>query len=289
MRLVCSVLVVGGLAWAQGPEALPSLAANTAAIEPVNPRINARSVSDMPPLPPGKATLLGGTISAVDHLRDRMILRVFGGGRFVVTFDERTHVYRNGKAASVDDLKNGERVYADTVLDGTQVFARSLRVGPHSAVGESHGQIVDFEPARGELTLRETISATPFRMRLAPDTVILRGDRPALPAELHPGTLVTVAFLPGGGGQAVARQISILASPGAAFVFSGRIEYVDLNRGLLVLADPSDNKSYELYVDSTVRRLIRAIPVGADVTVNATLDGGRYAVQSITRNTPASQ
>jgi hypothetical protein len=279
------------LAYAQKPEPLPSLAANTAAIEPVNPPIKAgaRSLSDMPPLPAGKATLLGGTISAMDHLRDRMILQVFGGGHFVVTFDERTRVYRDGKAATVDDLKNGERVYADTVLNGSQVFARSLRVGPYSAVGQSHGQIVDFQPAKGELTLREMISAIPFRMRLAPDTVILRGDRPALPAELRPGTLVTVAFAPGAGGRAVARQISIVASPGTAFVFSGRVEYVDLNRGLLVLVDPRDNKTYDVYVDSAVGRLVRNLPVGADVTVKATFDGSRYAAQSITRNMPASQ
>ncbi|MGA9208116.1 MAG: hypothetical protein WB347_09975, partial [Terriglobales bacterium] len=88
---------------------------------------------------------------------------------------------------------------------------------------------------------------------------------------------------------AMVRQISILASPGTAFVFAGRLEYLDLRRGLLVVVDPRDNKSYEVNFDSTVRGLTRDIREGADVTVHADFDGSRYTAQSITLNTPSSR
>ncbi len=222
-RCAVYLLVLGSLAYAQAAATLSAFAANEAASEAVQPTVksDAGALSDLPALPAGKATLLGGTISTVDHLRDRMVLQIFGGRRTVVTFDDRTHVYRDGKAASLDDLKSGERVYADTVLDGTKIFARNVRVATGSALGQSSGQVVSFDPANGELAFRDTISLIPWRMRLTHDTVILRGDRPALPAELCPGTLVTVAFLTGGDGRAMVRQISILASPGTAFVFAG--------------------------------------------------------------------
>jgi uncharacterized protein DUF5666 len=287
-RCMCVLLILGGLAYAQTAATLPSFTAKETVGETVKPTAHsgAGSVPDMPPLPPGKATLLGGTISAVDHLRDRMILQIFRGGRTVVIFDDRTRVYRDGRATSLDDLKNGERVYADTVLDGTQVFARNILVAARSPIAGSYGQIVSFEPARGELTLRDTMSLNPLRVRLAPDTLIIRGGHPAQPAELRPGTLVTVAFLTGSNGQAVARRISILASPGTAFVFSGRVAHADLRRGLFVLVDPRDNKSYEVHFDPTVRALSRDVREGADVTVYAGFDGKRYAAQSITLNPP---
>src|SRR5262249_42620764 len=89
---------------------------------------DSRSLPGMPPLPAGKTTLLGGTVYKLDHVRDRIVLQVFGGQRMTVLFDERTRMFRDGKPASLDDLKNGERVYLDTTLDGTDVFARSIQV-----------------------------------------------------------------------------------------------------------------------------------------------------------------
>jgi len=289
-RCVCALLMFGGLAHAQASPP-PSFAAKEAADAAVSPtaKSSAGSASDLPPLPPGRATLLGGTIRMVDHLRDRLALQAFGGGRIMVTFDERTRIYRDGSAAASDDLKNGDRVYADTVLDGTQVFARRICVTTGGPIGQSNGQIVNFDPAKGELTMRDTISTVPWKMRLASDAVILREDRPATPAELRPGTLVTVAFLPAKDGQVVVRQISILASPGGTFVFAGRVEYLDLRRGLLVLMDPRGNKSYDLCFDSADRALTLDIREGADVTVSARFDGKLYTAHSITVNKPSSQ
>lgn len=305
IRVLSSLAILTSLACAQStapasqlvanrvPDAANSvnaLSSNTVSpgdIEPVRPL--PANPAGIPPLPGGKVTLLGGTIQKVDHIRDRLTLQVFGGNRTAVLFDERTRVFRDGKSATLDDLKNGERAYVDTTLDGTQIFARNIRVVAQLPTGQSSGQIVDFRPGSGELIVRDTISPEPVKMRLAGNAVILQGDRIAGPAELKAGTLVTLAFTPGNGEAPIVRQISILALPGAAFIFSGRIEHLDLRRGLLVVVDPRDNKSYEVYFDPTARHLARDLKQGIDVTVQATFDGRRYQSREIAVNSVSAK
>ena len=305
IRVLLSVAILASLACAQSTAPASPLVANRTTeastnvnavssntvspgdIEPVRPVPSA--LTGIPPLPGGRVTLLGGTIQKVDHIRDRLILQVFGGGRTTVLFDERTRVFRDGKSATLDDLKSGERTYVDTTLDGTQIFARNIRIAGQLPTGQSSGQIVDFRPGSGELIMRDTISPEPVKMRLASDAVILQGDRTARPEELKPGTLVTLAFAPVNGGAPMVRQISILASPGAAFIFSGRIEHLDLRRGLLVMVDPRDNKSYEVYFDPSARHLARDLKQGVDVTVQATFDGRRYQSREIAVNSVSAK
>ena len=267
---------------ASSVNAVSSNAVSPGDIEPLRPLAN--PPTGIPALPGGKVTLLGGTIQKIDHIRDRLTLQIFGGGRTAVLFDERTRVFRDGKSATLDDLKNGERAYVDTTLDGTQIFARNIRIAVQGPTGQSSGQIVDFRPGSGELIVRDTISPEPVKMRLASNAVILQGDGTVGAAELRRGTLVTLAFTPGDGQLPTVRQISILALPGAAFIFSGRIEHLDLRRGLLVVVDPRDNKNYEVYFDPTARHLARDLTLGADVTVQATFDGRRYESREIAVN-----
>ena len=305
IRVLSSVAILTSLVCAQSTAPASQLVANRAPdaansvnalssntvspgdIEPVRPL--PANPAGIPPLPGGKVTLLGGTIQKVDHIRDRLTLQVFGGNRTAVLFDERTRVFRDGKSATLDDLKNGERAYVDTTLDGTQIFARNIRVVAQLPTGQSSGQIVDYRPGSGELIVRDTISPEPVKMRLAGNAVILQGDRIAGPAELKAGTLVTLAFTPGNGEAPIVRQISILALPGAAFIFSGRIDHLDLRRGLLVVVDPRDNKSYEVYFDPTARHLARDLRQGADVTVQATFDGRRYQSREIAVNSVSAK
>jgi len=248
-----------------------------------------RFAPDLPPLPPGQATVLGGAIVSIDHLRDRMVLQIFGGARTVVSFDVRTQVFRDGKAISLDELKGGDRVYADTVLDGTRVFARNINLGSSAVNGQTNGQVVSFDPATNELVLRDTLTLVPWRMRLTAGTAIVRGDRPASAAELQPGGLVAVAFTPSNDGRATVQRISLLASPGMTFTFSGRIDHLDLRRGMLVVVDPRDQKSYEVSFDPRVRPLTRDVHEGADVTILASFDGKSYTAQSITLNATSSR
>ena len=305
IRVLSSVAILTSLVCAQSTAPASQLVANRAPdaansvnalssntvspgdIEPVRPL--PPTPAGIPPMPGGKVTLLGGTIQKVDHIRDRLTLQVFGGNRTAVLFDERTRVFRDGKSATLDDLKNGERAYVDTTLDGTQIFARNIRVVAQLPTGQSSGQIVDYRPGSGELIVRDTISPEPVKMRLAGNAVILQGDRIAGPAELKAGTLVTLAFTPGNGEAPIVRQISILALPGAAFIFSGRIDHLDLRRGLLVVVDPRDNKSYEVYFDPTARHLARDLRQGADVTVQATFDGRRYQSREIAVNSVSAK
>jgi hypothetical protein len=295
IRWFPSLVIVAAVACAQDSTSSAKLVANNAAHEAtganaVSPKAGrALTLPDVPPLPAGKATLLGGTIQTVDHVRDRLVLKVFGGNRTAVLFDERTRVFRDGKAASVDDLKNGERVYVDTTLDGTDIFARNVRISDQAALGQSSGQIVDFRPGSGELLVRDTISPEPVKMHLAGNAIIRQGEHSAAWADLRPGTLVTLTFIPGSNDAPIVQRISILAMPGTAFVFSGQIAHLDLHRGLLVLVDPRDNKSYDIYFDPAARRLTRNLRQGNNVTVQASFDGTRYQSRDIAVNSGSSQ
>lgn len=290
IRWLLGLVIVAAVAYAQDSTSSAPLVANNATHEATNADVaspkqgSSLTLREVPPLPAGKATLLGGTIQTVDHVRDRLVLKVFGGSRTAVLFDERTRVFRDGKSASLDDLRNGERAYVDTTLDGTDIFARNIRIAAQAPTGQSSGQIVDFRPGSGELLLRDTISPEPVKMHLAGNAVILQEGRTARPSELKPGTLVTLTFLPGNGEVPTVQQISILATPGTAFVFSGRIEHLDLHRGLLVLVDPRDNKSYEVHFDPATRRMTRNLKQGDEVTVQANFDGTRYQSRDIALN-----
>ncbi len=106
---------------------------------------------DLPPVPRANATLIGGTVERLDRVRDQLTVRVFGGGRMNVLFDPRTRIYRRGTQATISDLHEGERVYVDTILDGSTVFARSIRVKTQQAVGESRGVVLTYQAERGEV------------------------------------------------------------------------------------------------------------------------------------------
>lgn len=304
IRLLWSVTILTSLTWAQsvpsaqlaanrsteasgGVNAMRSNTISPGGVDAVRPLPPAMNV--IPPMPGGKVTLLGGTIQKVDHIRDRLTLQVFGGGRTAVLFDERTRVFVDGRGGTLDDLKDGERTYVDTTLDGTQIFARSIRIARKMPTGQSSGQIVDYRPGTGTLVVRDSISPEPVKMKLAGNAVILQGDRTVGSAELKPGTLVNLAFTPGNGEAPVVRQVSILALPGASFVFSGRVEHLDLRRGLLVIVDPRDNQSYDVYFDPSARHLARDLQQGSNVTVQATFDGRRYQSREIAVNSPIAK
>src|SRR5579863_3285059 len=80
--------------------------------------------ADLPPGPRGNSTVIGGAIRGVDLVRDQFTLNVFGGRTMKVLFDQRTQVYRDGAKTAPRDLRIGEHVSVETMLDGTAVFAR---------------------------------------------------------------------------------------------------------------------------------------------------------------------
>src|SRR5436853_6563214 len=105
-------------------------------------RSGSDTLLDLPALPESKVTLIGGTVAKLDPVRDRMALRPFGGGQMEIAFDMRTKIYRDGAVAGMRDLRPGHRAYVDTMLNGDQVFARTIRIDTRNTTGEARRQVV---------------------------------------------------------------------------------------------------------------------------------------------------
>jgi hypothetical protein len=299
-------LLLGGLAYAQAPSESNSSASavrssvvssTERSIEPVRPVASEASknidpdivadpaslLPDLPPVPRAKATLIGGTVERLDRVRDRVTVRVFGGSRVNILFDPRTRVYRGGAEASIADLREGERVYLDTILDGDAVFARSIRLKSSQAVGESQGVVLKYTAERGEMSVRDAISPMPVRVRVASSTQFLQGGQKVPASTLSEGCLVAVKFDTEGNGHEVAREISILALPGTRYTFAGQVVHVDLRTGLLVINSSTDRKTYEVYLDPSITPN-ENLHAGAVVTVVTNFEGSRYLARSVTIN-----
>jgi hypothetical protein len=236
---------------------------------------------DPPPVPHKNATLVGGTLERLDRVRDKVTVRVFGGGRVDALFDPRTHVYRGQKEVTIADLRQGERIYLDTILDGTTVFAKTIRLNAAAAAGESQGILLNYKA--DELTIRDGLSPNAVRIRLTPSTKFVRDGRTVPASTLTTGSLISVNFDSTGNGHDVAREISILALPGTHYTFVGQVAHIDLRTGLLVLNSSIDHKTYEIYLDS------RGTPddnlqTGATVTVVANFENSKYVARSVTVN-----
>jgi hypothetical protein len=245
-------------------------------------------VPSLPSLRPSKSTLIGGTIDRLDRIQDQLTVLVFGGGKMKITFDPRTRIYRDGDPASTSDLRRGDRVYIDTVLDRDKIFALNIRLKRSDSAGESHGVVVSYRADRSELTMRDMLSPHSFIVRLNPSTRIVNGDRRVSASTLAPGTLVSVSLAPQQNGHAWAREISVLAVPGESFTFAGQVTSLDLRVGLLVLTSTTDRKTYEIHFDSGVLTIDDNLHPGVDVTVLTRFEGNRYVARSLTIN-PVSE
>ena len=250
---------------------------------------------DLPPLPRGKSTVIGGAIRGVDYVRDQFTLNVFGGRTLKVLFDERTQVYRDGVRSAPRDLRAGDHVSVETMLDGTTVFARSIHLLSALPEGECQGQVLNYDPIDRELTVRDVLSREPVKLRVPAGTVFVHEGQTASASsdngssDLATGTLVSVKFQSDNKGHGVVSQLAILATPGTAFVFVGNVVFLDLHSGLLALVDPRDEKRYEVFFDSARLPMSREIHEGATVTLTADFDGSRYVARAITINSPSAK
>ena len=265
------------------------------AIEPRKPSITEDSedgsievdpsalLPDLPPVPKANATLIGGTLDKIDMVRDRVTVRLFGGGKESFLFDPRTQVYRGGKAVTVADLHQGERIYLDTILDGSTVFARTIRLSAAYAAGTSQGVVLKFRSNGGELVLRDALSPNPVDVRVNPNTRVMQGDRAVPISALVPGTLISIRFSSEGSAHNIATEISILAQPGTRYTFSGQVVHIDLRTGLLVLNSSTDHKTYEVYLPPSINP-DEGLQPGATVQVVTDFDGERYVVRNVSFN-----
>jgi len=298
-------LILSTIAFAQtepAKSAVSSVPSITLANEPAEAPETAETtldpaslLPDLPPLSPGNATLIGGTIDRVDRVQDKLTVRVFGGDKMRIGFDPRTRIYRDGAPASEADLRQGDRVYLDTVLEGDAVFARNIRLKTGAPVGESQGIIVSYHGDRGELIVRDLLSPHALKVRLGPTTRIVQSDRSAqgggsaAASQLVPGSLVAIKFGAQRDGRDLAREIAVLAVPGASFTFAGQVTSIDLRTGLLVLTSSTNHRTYEIYVDPSLVPIDDSLRQGTDVTVLTRFEQNRYVARSVTVNARPQQ
>jgi hypothetical protein len=244
----------------------------------------------LPPLPPGKTTIMGGQIRNFDPVRDQFSLQIYGQRPMKILFDERTQIYRDGVRIPVRNLGPEEHASVQTTLDGANVFAVSIHILSGSPEGECEGRVIRFNPDKGELVVASQMSPAPVTLIVPPNASIARVGEPEFTggpsglSDLVAGSLVSASFESGSAQRNVATQIKVLAVPGAAFAFTGNISYLDMNTGTMVLVDPRDGKSYQIHFDSARLPASQSLRPQSNVTVSATYDGSQYAANTITMN-----
>jgi hypothetical protein len=243
---------------------------------------------DLPPLPQGKTTLVGGTVHSIDQIRNRLSVQPFGGQTMKIFFDERTHIYRDGVPSTQLVIRKGERVYVDTMLDGAKVFARNIRVVTGKQAADARGQITRNDAASGRITVQDELSAQPVSFRVTPATVVKEGSGSSTLAQLQPGSLVTVKFSPERGNHDVAQEISVIAAPGSVFTFYGRITYLNMSTRTVAVANESDKKTYDIKFTPTAVDP-QMLGEGKLVLVKARFNGSGYTADNIQFMKVASQ
>jgi hypothetical protein len=278
---------------ALGCAIFPQLLIPSAKSQPASPQRALASASApadfavLPPAPRGKSTILGGEIVKVDPVRDELTLKIAGQRQTKILFDSRTQVFRDGVKMSLHEIAPTDHASVQTLLDGTDVYALSIHVLSRSPEGEYQGRVIRWNPDARELTVNSTMSRELINLIVPVNTPVIRVGQP-VPQSSEPGlfnlvrnTMVSVQFVPVAKGHAVASQITVLASPGSVFVFSGELSALDIHAGMLVLIDPRDQASYQISFDSAHVPASYNLHLEDHVTVTAKYDGTRYVASSI--------
>ena len=281
VRLIVGVVLAG---LAIGPVSLAARSSGpNADTQPVSTaQTGTADRSALPPLPKGRSTVEGGMIRTVDPVRDQLILSVYGTKPMKILYDSRTQVYRDGVKTSLSDLRAKDHASVQTVLDGTKIFAVSIHMLSQAPEGECQGQVLSYDAGSGLLTVSAALSRQPITLHVPAGTSVVGVGQLTVSSpsaglqDLVKGSLVSVKFDSSNNGRGVARQISILATPGASFVFTGNVISLDLAANRMVLLDPKDDQSYSIVFDRNRFPMSRDLHVGTHVTVTTNFDGANY-------------
>jgi len=236
---------------------------------------------DPPPLPHGKVSLLGGTITKLDMVRDRMTVKAFAGHNVPLTFDTRTKFFLNEVPVSQREVKPGQRIYVDTMLNGDKVFAKSIWIQTEAATGNGRGQVLGFDSGENVLTVRDEVSSQPMKFRVTPETVLRSGKDTRPVTAIKPGSLVTLTFGPQQGKYGTVKEISLTAEPGQEFSFFGTITFIDLSRRMIAIANRNDQKTYDISLGPVPSGVVRTLHEGSQVGVSAVFDGKQYVAREL--------
>jgi hypothetical protein len=285
MGLLFAIVLLGALAPAQEPAAATAAEQNSTTKPAANPQ---GMPGDLLTPPRGKSTVMGGTISAVDPIADRLTLKVAGGRPIKILYDARTEVYRDGVKGNLRDLRANDHASVETMLDGTSVFARSIHMLSQSPEGEARGQVLNYDAGTRELTLNESLSRQAIKLQVPESAKIVRqGQAASAPGaggapDLVKGTLISAKFKSNNSGGGVASEIAILAVPGSRLTFTGTISHLDLHAKQLAVTDAQDEQSYKISFDPAGFPVTHDLHEGGRVKVVAEYDGSGYIAREIT-------
>jgi len=274
----------------QAAQPAATLGTSSAATDPTTLLQNGATVDDNPydplleppPLPKGRTTLIGGTATTVDHVRNHLTVQPFGGGRKLKVFvDERSHIYRNGVETTVLGIHKGDRVYVDTMLAGDKIFARNVRVITQTGLAEVRGQVISANPEKGTISVRDQLSAHPVTFAVGGATRYSSSKGAATASDVQPGSLIDVQFSLRRDDRDVAEEVVVLAKPGDNYIFSGVITNVDMRTRSFFVDNKSDDQTYEVHFGPATVSDTRALRIGSEVTARTTFDGKQYTANNV--------
>jgi hypothetical protein len=141
--------------------------------------------------------------------------------------------------------------------------------------------VVDYDSNEKLLTVREDLSQQPVRFRLTSTTTVKQGNQTRSLADLVPGTLVSMTFGPQQDRYSTVREISMLAQPGTAYSFFGKITFLDLAAKIVAIDNANDGKNYEIHFEDLPQGSVRNLRRGMDVGISAVFDGTRYVARTV--------
>lgn len=296
MKRIPELALLGAVSLSLGGQAIAQASQQDSSKEPqITPSTHLKSVTAIPALPKGKSTILGGSIRDIDPVLDRFTLHIIGEKPMRILYDQRTQLFVDGKRISLNQLRPAEHASVQTTLDGTTVFAISVHILSQLQQGDFSGQVRSYDPTSGDLEITGERGGDPLRLRVSSNTTFERKGQgsssatPAGPGDLQPGSLVSLQFDPDGKGKAAATRITVLATPGSNFVFTGNLVSIDTHTGTMSVLDPRNDQTYQVGFNPGSLPSIQNIHPGQHVRITAAYDGTRYIAENVSAENVTSE